>query len=509
MPTMWEELVSVALLGTEQLKMPALSGEGKLSEVVAKLFASADRNKEAKLLAATGLIALHRRSGTLPFKLSTQDILTPKLEPLKFCTIGLIQAKLLIENYPDTLLPLWLNALARAQRRLPPATIPYFLQFAFTKNYLRTEVSEVVGETGYWLAALNPNWSFAIQSKNEVADDKNLPDLFETGSPRERVYALEMLRKRKPALALELLKVTWAAESPTQKHDFINVLKDNPTIADEPFLEETALEDKRKEIRDQALRLLAIIPESRFCKRMHSRVIPLIGARGNELDVSYPGECDKSMIRDGLTKGGTTISAQDKFRWLFQMVSVVEPGVWESRLKMSPDQILNGISFDDQQKQFIVQGFGAAAILHQDKKWITAFVGSRFSPMVANQIENLRSASLREGIILKMIELNNGALFSPHNEYQQPIINALMSVKHQWSDDFSRALIPRIIDSTKNTTSFAVKQLINETGPFFPLSLRAELETACTAAGAATEQFMEPFLSILKFKDEIYSTLRD
>src|SRR3954451_22178703 len=88
----------------------------------------------------------------------------------------------------------------------------------------------------------------------------------------------------------------------------------------EPFLE-AALDDRKAEVREQARRLLARLPESAFVARAADRARGVLRRGGGRLAVTLPEPPDAGPRRDGLTgpppPGGIGASA-----WhLFQVVA--------------------------------------------------------------------------------------------------------------------------------------------------------------------------------------------
>ena len=59
------------------------------------------------------------------------------------------------------LLPEWLAALASAGRRAPAALLPDLLELGRTHADLRAAILPALDRRGRWLAAQNPDWSYA------------------------------------------------------------------------------------------------------------------------------------------------------------------------------------------------------------------------------------------------------------------------------------------------------------------------------------------------------------
>jgi hypothetical protein len=166
---------------------------------------------------------------------------------------------------------------------------------------LRALVRAAGGTRATWLAALNEDWAFAISGENPDA----LATIWETGTGMARMEALQWLRQLDPGRARTLLEASWAQEDPDNRVFFLAMLALGLSLADEPFLER-ALDDRRKEVRQQAAGLLVRLPSSALSTRMVERARQLVTLGKSailqrpRIDVTPPDEADASMVRDGV-----------------------------------------------------------------------------------------------------------------------------------------------------------------------------------------------------------------
>ncbi|MBA3856745.1 MAG: hypothetical protein C0507_07535 [Cyanobacteria bacterium PR.3.49] len=511
MSTCWDDLVSIALIGTDQQKMPELKPGGQLGILLDKINATASsKSKESIILSSAGCMSLHQKAGTIPDRLNSKKPEPCGAEDWLSCEeVGHSRLKILIEEHERTILPLWLNACAAKKRRLPERAIPLFLDLAKEKKEFRPLVCPVIGNVGRWLAAMNSDWSFAAISNNVESSVEHLEESFETGPADERVRALEELRRANPERALTKLQETWDSETISQKVSFLDVIAKNCTIEDEPFLEEISLIDKRKEVRERTTFILSKLLESRFAQRMLARALELIKLEGKRINMSFPKDSDKEMVRDGIVKAAQPETIEDKIFRLVQIVKVVPPSVWSTQFRMSPEQILEKIEFDDIQKRSLIRAWASAAGLHSDKDWLLALSNSKYGAFIRDKFEEFYEPGMHEEIVLSMMRDNGGKLLTSDVDYQQPILNALLRCNHEWSEPFARKVMPQMLESIKTSKSGHAHWVFKTMGAYFPVSLANEIETECKKLNSDFREVIDPFLTILTFKCEVFAALNN
>src|SRR5262245_60381604 len=244
--SLWTEIINTALIGCER-KPPSLNGAaGKLGVLIAQL----DQNdREGALLGAAALAALYERAGGSPLKDAPPlpEACEPNDAPRCSERVAGHLAMMMRGEYRE-LLAEWVAQTAAAGRRAPEELLPPLLELGRTHEELSEAILPVLGARGRWLSAQNPDWDYAAPRLDE--------SLWETGNSGQRRAVLAELRKRDAARARGLLAATWAQESPKDRADFLAALENGLGIEDEAFLE-SALDDRRKEVRSAAGRLLA------------------------------------------------------------------------------------------------------------------------------------------------------------------------------------------------------------------------------------------------------------
>lgn len=373
MTTQWENLLKAALLGTERQPVTFADERDALSSLLAQLNAD---ERETALLQAAGAVALFQRAGRLPF---SAPPLTTACElndlPVINNRAALRLRMMLKDARYQPLLPEWLNAVAQRGLRLPAAALPKLLQLGADKNELREALLPTLGARGRWLAAqLSAKQGAAGQWVTGDTEDETI---WHEGTREQRLGFLKRLRQRDATKARELLQSTWAQEAPPERADFIGLFITNLNSADEVFLE-SALDDKRKEVRTQAVELLARLPESAYVQRMIERTRSLIQFKRklkgqSQLDIKMPAACDREMQRDGFEKSGNQISADDRQAWLRTLSAGIPPAAWSELLGESNHEWLSAVP-KGRAGNALLEGLCEAAIRHAEDGWITALL---------------------------------------------------------------------------------------------------------------------------------------
>jgi hypothetical protein len=197
------------------------------------------------------------------------------------------------------LLTEWLTAATAAGRRMPPELVPALLDAGRRHRGLRPLIPQVAGPLAGWLATQCADWPYA-SSTPQVTSTVDDDAVWELGTIRQRAAYLSRLRRRDPARARGLLDGAWAAEPPDDRVVLLGALATGLSTDDEALLER-ALDDRRKQVRDVALELLARSPDSAYGRRMADRARACIRMHGTRaISVRPPAVYDPSMGRDGV-----------------------------------------------------------------------------------------------------------------------------------------------------------------------------------------------------------------
>jgi hypothetical protein len=166
---------------------------------------------------------------------------------------------------------------------------------------------------------------------------------------------------------------------------------------------ETALDDRRKDVRAAAAELLSALPSSAFAERMRSRaksfVYPERSRQGVGLVIDVSDRLDPQAARDGLTdvRPGSRASAEGRRQWwLEQVVGATGLGAWE-QLFETPDAAL-ATPFVEPWAQTMLAGWAWAAVRQRDREWAVALLRTRSRHRVGELLATLDGDDLAAAV---------------------------------------------------------------------------------------------------------------
>jgi hypothetical protein len=374
----------------------------------------------------------------------------------------------------DEMLAEWLAAAGAGGWRVPEEVLPDLLELGRGNPTLRAAIGPVLGERGRWLAAQNPDWAYvgAVEAVEAALD---IDTLWVTNVRGMRLSLLGQLRAADPDGARERVASTWGEESAADRASFLAAFRTGLSMNDEPFLE-AALDDRRKEVRQEAADLLARLPDSRLVARMIERVRPLLQYTPAQrtglvlkrkhrarLDVMLPDACDKAMARDGVEAKPPTSLLGEKAWWLRQMLGAVPLRVWTEAWGATPDDLV-AAAMDSDWKEVLIPGWALAAERQGTADWAVPLLLARPERMEEfglSGLVDLLSPTTREELILRLLE---GELKPSYGNH--PVLFFLRHSRHPWSAALTRRVLALAWERS-------VERMVND--DYFGHSLRAEL----------------------------------
>ena len=362
----WDGLVSSALLGTD--RRPAHFEE--LPEHIQ------ERLGDGGLLDAAALATVYKRAGRKPLR---------ELEPIPAAPgedrplprpVAIRRLAAMLGGFQTSALGEWLRAADARGWGVPPEHLPALADYARHRAEYRPLVIAAAGRRARWLADLNPEWRYL----HAAVAESNDPEYWTHGNAVQRRTWLRTLRQQDPHAAREALAEVWPTESAATRADFLGLLTDGLTLQDEDFLE-SALDDRSREVRRGAARLLARIPGSKYGERMterlHSHLVPSQGV----LAVDLPKRLSQSMERDGIDSQNPEGIGKRAW-WFLQIVANTPLSAMELAWLQTP---VEGCAPD-----ILQAGWTEAAIREGSAEWARAILQSEASTGDRSPAELLR-----------------------------------------------------------------------------------------------------------------------
>jgi hypothetical protein len=516
----WQELLNIALVGTERQELSLTRADDAIGALLEQL----DRaEKERSALRAAALLAGYRRAG---FPLRADDSPPPAAEPedRPRCRPEAAQdlARMLQGEFREAL-PEWLTLAAQLGRRVPEECLPDLLELGRHHSDLRAAILPVLGRRGRWLAAQNPDWKYALQftlfeeeTPEEAPDAAGIERRWQIGIRGTRAGLLAHLRRSDPAQGRALVESTWQQDAPEERAAFVKAFTDGLTMDDEPFLE-SALDDKRREVRREAAELLARLPESRLCLRMIARARPLLRLvrpllKADILEVTLPEACDKALIRDGIEPKPPQ-GTGEKSWWLLQIVALTPLASWTRQFGKTPAEIVDA-NRAKEWRDTLLDAWTWATRRQRDPEWAEALLNAWIEHRGGNVTRGpvpwaeMLPKPMLEAFALRLLRTNTGPLMHAH-----PALPLLQQCGPTWSAELTRAVCDQMADRIQKKTGPDLSVMaysIELFAPFVPLELSAEFQALWKQAAEPMpylQNRLDKHLAAAQFRREMRTRL--
>ncbi len=495
----WQEVISVALVGTERQPFQPPTVAGTLGQVLTQL---SQHSPEAALLMTAATLSLHQQVGRLPEKRAIATSKPCPVEDLPVAPPVITRYLLRMLNGDQPLvLPEWLERVAQAGQRIPDSVLPDVLELGRQQSSLRPAIARVLGQRGQWVVQQNPDWNYAVQIVE--------PAEWETGSATARLLFLTNLRSQDPPQALTLLQASWKQEAAADRAKFLGTFRTGLSLADEAFLNE-ALADRSKEVRRVAADLLASLPESGLCQRMSDRLKHWVSVNAaGDLEIQLPDACDTAMQEDGIELKPQT-GRGERAEWLRQMIGATPLTFW---LRLQPQGIptLLEMAQRSEWQELLYSGWFLATQRQRDREWATLFLHNS-NALSRDQLQSLLAVlpgDKQQSAILQLLESQPD---TQAEAYIWTALTVLAQQPHPWSDTLSHQILELI----------AVTSLIRHLSPgntpevwrmrdlfiHVPLRMAPHLITEASELRSLAdltpwESTIHTFLTILQFRHEM------
>jgi hypothetical protein len=269
--------------------------------------------------------------------------------------------------------------LAEAGRVLPPILLPAALDAGRRSVAIRSALLPVLGRRGRWLAAQNPDWSYASANVAGVqADD---PRVWAEGAHLERLAWFARLRRRDAAAARELLQAGLAELPAKERAEFVAALAAD-LEADDALILEPLLKDRSRDVRFTAARLLARLPDTAHAERLRDWAAPLLtpkrGLLGKGWNLDAPECADPAWAAAGIdSKRPQHEALGERAWWLYQLVRQLPLQWWTTQTGMSASELVAWSAKTDW-KQALQRGW-RERVSADEPDWIEALLALRGS----------------------------------------------------------------------------------------------------------------------------------
>lgn len=428
------KLTKDALLGTDRLETNSARGTNAAgADPVEQLISTIPTEDPAhRLLAAAGVLAIHRQLGTEQIEtVPASDMSQPPDPTLPECPADV--SGLLLEYRRRGETSLQKQVLERVIEhgwRLSPDSIPDLLKLGSKNNTVRPLVISVLDSYGHWLAAKNKEWQYGLLP-NMTWDELNE---FWVDSPQQiRLSILHWLRKTDPQKGLALLESRWPDEPDANRHALLVVLKNGLSMHDEPFLEQ-AIDSRQMIVRKRAYELLSMLDESRLVKRMQGYADLIINwhlDRKPFLTIKMPVRMSSSMLRDGLKDQVEKKRADFISRRMTHIISCIPVDYWTAKTDLTAEEFLHLIQGTTWPRT-ILGGLSAAIVRQNRPDWAKAML-------------SVAGITPKSGAVLKALDpadigaITRKALIQPIPDgkltYNHPLYMLLKEWKHPWPAD--------------------------------------------------------------------------
>ncbi|MBI4854751.1 MAG: hypothetical protein HY819_23385 [Acidobacteria bacterium] len=510
---MWDDLVSVALTGTQRQKteISANSSSDSLNKVLSQLNTP---DLEQNLLSAAAILAIYQRAGKMPSKSEAKMPEPCELDDLPVCSPKIVKILDSIFKVAFTagLLTEFLDLLSKKGNRVPYNRLCELLSYGDSYPQFRQGISKVIGKRGQWLAEQNSSWAYARTTKLESVSPQ---ELWQTGSKLARISLLKELRAKDPKKARELVESTWKEEAADYRFASISVFKHNLSLEDEDFLE-TALDDRAKDIRLEAQKLLSCLSKSKFHSRMLERlrliVLVKVEKKKTILEINPPEKLDDKAIRDIVEVDPPNKTIGKKAWYLRKIVSSVKPTFWTDELKLPAKEVLTLISKSDWEKD-IFFALPITSVNHFDPEWATLLLDwciekkTNLEDKTAQELFLQLSTAEKEEFLKTRLLSNKTEKFN----FSHLTGRLMYSHNNSWSKDLVKETLDKALYSIHTSKSFdwSLSNLFQHIALYIPESMFEEIlplfeeEKFDPKQWKLAERAIEQFTELLKLRQKM------
>ena len=424
-----DTIITTALLGTEKKQVNPAEFPDALKPSLEKVLEE-DSDNETKFLRLAAIALNYIRAGAMPVNISIPISEAPEEEKAYCPDEAMSVLKELLSNKYQNLTWLWCKRCSNSNLIVQPELLPELFEWGVaTKKQWAALFTSVIGKRGIWLSKFSDDWNF-VNALEEETD-------WEIASLLQRLNFLETLRKHNPAEAREKIASVWKEENAAARLELLETLAINISRDDEDFLNQT-LTDKSQKVKDKALQLLKLIPDSQLIQRYRqvlkdsfslsaNKVFGLISKTSIDVKLKH----DEEIFRTGIQNLSSDKKISDENFILMQLISEVPPDFWVEHFGTDSAEVIKMLVSRDELKKF-QSSLTNAVLKFRNKGW---------AKLIINHFD-ISSVS-----ILPLLEDNEKIRYAEYLLKVYPNVNDIVTVLRntsdtkEWNYNFTRQLL--------------------------------------------------------------------
>ena len=503
----WEEVETVAMLGTDRVSTPASLEKG-LQTLGLEVISS--RSSGGFLQALAVIHKLRQGQGNVSQFEGVFPTLRaePKGNVIPQASIHHLQW--ILNGRYASALEEFVGLLIQENWVLPMQVWPELFNQCLVQPMLFDQIKPLVTERVEWLQQLHPDWRTLYHDLS--------PDNWTLAAPRELQNWWFQYRKRNPIQAITLLNENWETLNGADQKALLQGVFIGLTVDDITPLRQIQTKAKRPQSKE-IQRLLCFIPESEVQQMLQGELEMFISfSQSGMPQLSLPSSFPNLLESFGVSRKRTYAKGWgQKANWLFQVFSMVNPCFWEEALAWPPSEILS-VWTGSEWRKVLFNALLKASIQFKDPKWLLA-IGNW---MVSKQYKDLWLEKLQEEYVYAVSgELMNQVAIHYLDKHpymlddQHIMTTLLLKSPHPWSDAVTKHILGHLLDYLGGLLDFSpniwhYKKLLKlaayRANPYLHDQLKVQWEGQEQPFGAWNKS-LENFFRILQFRKSMRAAL--
>lgn len=445
---MFEELVKTLILGSSNMEQIPASLFDELRDLGYKF--NPDKDKTEQLLEALAIYApLVKGTALLP-KLAETDLLEKhREESLECCPREVVEIFVKVKKRDE--IPLFQEffiLLIENNWRINEESLPDVLDLGIKQKEFRKSIAQIVGERGKWLVGFNPEWNYVLNY--HLSDDFD----FMTASRPHRVYHLSKIREENSESAIQLLTEIWKNEDAQSKLEFLKLLESSLNVQDTALLE-MALEDGRKEVRNEAIRLLSKLPEAKIVLAYQNYLNNHVSFDSSEgvlnIEIIF-FKSDENLEKFGLNSKQTFIQDSKEANLLAQIVAAVPTSYWSAQRELNYKSFLEA-AYQHKHKNAWFWGIATSLKTFPNEEMMTELHRFLFKQNESLSL-SLDMAVFAEGPYDELFNKISLAYLNREKNLKQPLLNVLLRKLRPWNSALSAKIAGILLELAEQNAIF-------------------------------------------------------